>query len=72
MSMQDPRFAILEQRMSMLKADMQAAIEQMGQLLGQVVQMNQKYQDSVERQLASIYKALGEKNGSDIPESSEK
>jgi NTP pyrophosphatase (non-canonical NTP hydrolase) len=56
----------------MLKADMQAAIEQMGQLLGQVVQMNQKYQDSVERQLASIYKALGEKNGSDIPESSEK
>jgi len=72
MNIQDPRFAILEQRIALLKADMQTAIEQMGQLLGQVVQMNQKYQDSVEKQLTLLHKAIGERDGSDIPESSEK
>lgn len=71
MSVQDPRFAILEQRISVLRSDMEAAIQQMGELLGQVVQMNQKYHQSLEKQLELLRKE-NEENGSDISESSEK
>ena len=71
MSVHDPRFAILEQRISVLRSDMEAAIQQMGELLGQVVQMNQKYHQSLEKQLELLRKE-NEENGSDISESSEK
>ena len=73
--MNDPRIAILEQRMQLLRADMEAAIGQMGNMLGQVVSINQKYQESIEKQLELLRDAINQlesENGPDVPESSTK